>query len=360
LPLVAGIEPKEVPRKGFEPLEWPDPLLAANIYCRGLLDEVIRHMVVPLSRDLGPQGPDAGEYLWFLRYARGGDHLKVRWHGPEWRRPEVLRLLEEKARLFFSGLEQPASPASPQAQTRSAAPPMDPEDSSTEEHPDRTLLWTTYQRSPIVLGPKPLLTDDRYSALFTRCLGRGAEIVLAAFLEVEAGGAYPHQKRQAVLLSLITHGAAALWKSQEDQASYFNYHRNWLIRIPVLKMWLGESKGREILKRYEATAAKLDGATAEVLKSALRGRPDEKTEGPMAAWAHALASLCDHVQRFAGRPEYAFDPVSEGPLFPTVFKVFHCMANQLGLNTLNEGLAHHLALHALGVEGGGPFSLIPD
>jgi hypothetical protein len=266
-------------------------------------------------------------------------------------------VLEERAHLFFSRSGEPAGPVS--SQERSTAPPIDPEDSAAEEHPDRSLLWATYQRSPVVLGPKPLLNDDRYAALFTRCLGHGTGIVLAAF-EADNGGALPRQKRQNTLLSLVASGTAALWESSEDQAGYLNYHRDWLIRTPVLKMWLGEKKAWEILERYEAAAAQLDGVTIQALQTAFRGRLDEKAHGPLVAWAQALAELRDYVQRFAGRPEYAFDPISKGPVLPTVFKVFHCMANQLGLNALHEGLVHHLALHALGVKGGGTFSLLPD
>lgn len=327
---------------------YPDPFLTANLYCKGFLDELVHQVVRPFWLESAPQREGTEPYLWMLRYGRGGEHLKIRVHGPESLRPTLRDSLAEKAALFFGQLQAPAA-GSPEP-GQSAAPPIDPEDQEAE-HADRTLLWTTYRRSPIVLGAPPLPEDARYAGLFTRCLGHGCEVVLARY----ASGPPLAAGRQAALLELLASGVAALWPTQAERVSYFSYHRDWLVRIPILKRQLGTRKAREVLERYDKAAQGFDPARKAALKALL-----QPEGGPPSPWARSLTDLREDLRRFEGKPEYSVDPLVAGPLYPAVFKVLHGLANQLGVNPLNEGLAHHLALHTLAPQREESFSLIPE
>ncbi len=339
------------PSKGY-----PDPFLTANLYCRGCLDALIHQVIHPFWLETAPQREGRGAYLWILRYGRGGEHLKVRVHGPESLRPALRTSLEAKADLFFTRSQ--ALSGTPSAPGQSLAPPIDLEDLDPE-HPDRTLLWTTYQRSPIVLGAPPLSGDTRYVAFFTRCLGLGCEAVLSSF---RSGPPLPG-RRQATLWSLVASGVSALWPDLEDRVRYLTYHRDWLIRTPVLRMRLGTRKAREILARYDTAAAGLDLKRQAALQSLLQRRTDPAAEGSgkaQGSWLQSLLDLHDDMGRFVGKPEYSIDPLAIGPVYPVVFKVFHGLANQLGMSPLNEGLAYHLMLYALDPERQESFSLIPE
>lgn len=352
MPSPAGIAaPRAASGSALASQGCPDPLLTANLYCACSLDILIHQVIVPFWQELEPRLAATGSYLWLLRYACGGTHLKVRFHGPESLRTAVMESLERKARRFFARCTAPAETSLPPI--RSQAPPIDLEDRE-DTHAGPLLLWTSYQRSPIVLGPPPLVAAAPYSALFTRCLGAGCEVALSAF----AAGPPFSRGRQAALLSLLTSGIATMSQLPEELMGYLAYHRNWLIRIPVLRSNLGERKAESLLMQYEAAAGRSDPAAAGELRDQLllRGEPRDQR---LALWARALHDLREYLRKFEGKPEYSFDPLAEGPWFPVLFKLFHGMANQLGINPLNEGLAHHLLLRALSPAGEHPFSLIP-
>jgi hypothetical protein len=73
---------------------------------------------------------------------------------------------------------------------------------------------------------------------------------------------------------------------------------------------------------------------------------EDTTENPQAAWRRSLADLFQYASRFQGDPEYRLDPFADDAVFPSLFKVFHGFANQLGLSVLDEAFAHHLLLQA--------------
>jgi hypothetical protein len=155
---------------------FPDPLLSANLYCAGRLGEALLRVVGGFRRDLLARvGAEPG-YVWVMRYAKGGEHLKIRVHGPESQRPLIRELLAASAESYLADLGAP-DPSAPR-RTRELAPPIDREDQTSTDYPDRTFLWTTYERSQISLGYRPYMSDDVYVALLTRCMGRGTEILL--------------------------------------------------------------------------------------------------------------------------------------------------------------------------------------
>ena len=332
------------------PSDWPDPSLTASIYAQGHLDSLIRQVLVPLWADL-VQSSDEPSYMWFLRYARGGEHLKLRVHGPEASCRALRTSLEQWAPLFFSGLSAP--PPSTSDVKRRLAPPLDAED--LEEHPDRSLLWTIYRRSLLHFGAASLMADDRFVACVTRCLGQGCAFVLPA-LQVEP---LTHNSRQALMASLLTSGLSTVWPDPEARARYLVHHRNWLIRAWVIRKSLGVEAAREILKKYEVAFVSLSRS----------GAIERLTVGPEAAgqsqerlgfWGNSLLSLEDAFQDLDSKEEGFPDFFTNEAFFPVLFRVLHGIANQVGLNHLNEGLCHHLVLRALDPAMGEEISLVPE
>lgn len=68
----------------------------------------------------------------------------------------------------------------------------------------------------------------------------------------------------------------------------------------------------------------------------------------MGEWHDSVSRLVSYVGVFGENPDYHLDPFAPEPFFPVLFKAFHGLANQLGLDRLNEAYAHHLMLHAIG------------
>jgi hypothetical protein len=335
---------------------YADPRLTANIYCAGLLDRVIQEVVVPFWREIRQHDLDQAAYLWVMRYGKGGEHLKVRLHGPEELEPLARRLLSERAESFLASLGDPAEP--PLKKGWAGAPPIDDIDDTQTDHPDRTFRWTTYGRSHVSLGGKPFLLDDRYRALMTRCLAQGCEMVLP--LETGPDGLFPHRLRQSTLLKALIGGFAALGFSPEARAEYLPYHRDWLLRFILPKDRRSEVEPvQQLLQVFQARLAGMAPAVTSLRQAALAqwrqgGETRTGAAGADAAWRRSLADLLEYIRPFCSDPDYQLDPFATDPAFSPIFKVFHGLANQLGLNLVDEGFAHHFLLAAATGTGDAP------
>ena len=332
-----------------EPAGNPDPRLAANLYCAGRLDRVIHEVVAPFRRELRAIDPERRYRLWILRYARGGEHLKVRVHCPEELAPILQENLEAAARRFFSSLDGPAEPLS----RRKGAPPVDDADLEDGFHPDRTLVWTRHRRSPVVLGDPSLLGNDAYVARLIACLGDGCEAVLDAF-ELD-GGTVPFRRRQYTLSRILAAGLRAVFPDLAERRAFLAYHRDWVVRSLVLGAGAGPEKARSLLERFRAEGHAPIKSLVDSLDAP--GRGIDRCE---AAWCESLTALRSFLDPLTGDPDYDLDPFANGPVFPALFKVFQGIANPLGISPLNEALAHHLLLRATGeddfIDG---FELVP-
>lgn len=322
----------------------PDPVLTASIYS-GRIDGVIRGAVGPLRSGLAEAFPDGAWRLWMLRYARGGCHLKVRVHGPEAVRPVAERLLDDAVRSHF--LRVAAPPEGTVRLTRPTSPAIDEDDESSEDHPDRTLRWTRYRRTHVCLGPKLFLGDDRYVALFTTCLSRAGEVVFEALGpagDEELAGSV----RLKALLNALLAGLSATGLAPGERAAYLAYHRDWLLRF-VLPT---RAREEETLAGFERRAEGMGSVLEEARRTAARWEeaPALPSAAPAAAWRRSLADLFRHLDTFRGDPAYRSDPFSDDPAFPPLFKALHGLANQLGVDMLNEAFVHHLLLRATTVE----------
>jgi len=340
------------PEGAFRASAGADPVLTANVYCAGGLDEVIRRALLPSWREWERQSPDTC-YLWFVRYRRCGEHLKVRLHAPAAQRTAAQRLFERSvANCFAEFGPAPPSAAAPAAGPK--APAIDIEDEAEVDYPDRTLLWTRYRRSHVSLGGKPFLDDDDYAARLTACLGQACELVLAA---AEAAP-LSHRLRQNTLLRALIAGLAALGLDAPQRSDYLIYHRDWLLRFTLVRNQVEAEKAREFLDVFDRRAA---GTTIEQLarmaEAQWRGDGDKAAPWEASRWQRALSELVRHLALFRGDPEYCTDPFATDPAFPPVFKVFHGLANQLGLNMVDEAFAHHLLLRATSGESRDPLQV---
>lgn len=316
---------------------FPDPVLTANLYAAGRLDEVIREVVGPFWRELRRRTGGSEGYLWFLRYNRGGEHLKIRLHGEEAHISLARDLLARFAERYFAGLDDTPERAGRAA----AAPAVDLEDEVEGGHPDRSLVWTRYRRSRVSLAGSPWIEDDAYAALATRCLGRGADLALAA-LE----GEEDPSERQLGLLQALIEALAALGLSAAERASYFAFHRDSLLRYSLDRRLAGAAGAQDLVAGFERRIERLGevrDSLREIAEEEWSGAAEDK-DADEVAWDRSLAGLAAHVAGFRGLPEYRLDPFAADPLFPLVFKVLHGFANQLGVNLLDEAFAHHLLL----------------
>jgi hypothetical protein len=344
---------------------FPDPVLTANIYFSGQLDRLIEEAVAPFWSALRAAPGGAEYFLWLLRYDLLGEHLKIRIHGPA----ERLGELRERLAAAVGPLLEPGTAAAPGggAGQRSPAiarwrrPPIDAEDAAKAPPADRQLIFTRYRRSPVSLGDRPFLDDDRYCALLAATLAAGCEEVLSA-----AGGPPGDrlgERRQVTLFLLLIAGLALLPGGRGD---YLAYHRDWLIRLPLLKLNGSRTQGEEIQGRFETIAVRRAGQR-EFLAGLAQGAWQPPDAGAAAAtpFTWALAELLAELPRFAALPAARVDPFAAGPaeelVFPVLFKVFHGLANQLGIGRFDEAFAHHLLLRAVEPqnERAGSFRLLP-
>jgi hypothetical protein len=322
-----------------------DPLVTANLYCEGLQDAALHGALAPFGARLREGDPDRAGFLWIVRYPKGGEHLKVRVHAPADREPCLRELLRETVDTWLATLP-PDDPERPERPRRDAPglPAIDPEDEAATPWPDRSLVWTRYRRSHVSLGGGPFLADDLYVAHLTSCLGAGCGIVLDALVP-DATGKVADSLRQTTLLQLLIGGLAAVGFGAEERAAYLAYHRDWLVRFSLVKGGGDAERTRELLARFDQRAAQMGASLGALRDAALTTWGELPDCGDL--WQRALAGLAGYVSRFRGHPDYRLDPFSEDPVFTPVFKVFHGMANHLGLGMLPEALTHHLLLRAV-------------
>ncbi|HET6231942.1 MAG TPA: lantibiotic dehydratase C-terminal domain-containing protein [Longimicrobiaceae bacterium] len=325
----------------------PDPILTANLYSAGGLDELLHGVVRPFRDRLAEADPDGEWSVWGVRYARRGEHLKLRVHGPASHRGLAERLLGEAANAHFAALA-PADPELPRL-SRNDAPAVDAEDEGGGDLPDRTLLLTTYRRSPVTLGPQPLPDDDGYAARATLCLARGADLVLDG-LQPDATGKFPGAARQKLLLRAVIGALAGARFSPALRESYLGYHRDWLLRFSLNS----EQARVDLVGHYDSRVEAMGPGAAQIGRAAEAqwgAEPGAAPGGAWGAWREAVADLVAYMERFRGDPAYDVDPFAADVAFPGVFKVLHGLANQAGVKMTDEAWTHHLVLRAACTEG---------
>jgi hypothetical protein len=323
-----------------QPRHAPDPIVTASVYCSGRLDHVIHEALKPALSRLREEEPDGGWMLWFIRYAKLGDHVKVRLHGPANRAEQARRAVHDAVEAFLDRLP-PADPDETRIVGKHV-PSIGPEDDAAEAPPDRSLIWTEYRRSYVTFGPKRLLGDDAYVARMTECLGRSTDLVLETTRLQETGGIAGSVRQRALIRALIV-GLGATGFDAGDRRAYLAYHRDWLLRF-----WSTDSaRDAETLAAFEARVASMGPTVAQLRRAADAAwdtdappRPDDAA----GRYGEAVAALRDYAEPLRRQGTERDDPFTDEDAFPLVFKAFHGVANQVGLGANNEAFIHHLLL----------------
>jgi hypothetical protein len=126
----------------------------------------------------------------------------------------------------------------------------------------------------------------------------------------------------------------------------------------------GWEKGREILARLDYRAEH-SGEMLNALRQAVRSHWENKSPVGLKSmhfdWRSALSALIQYAEQVGDKSCYSFDPFAPNMSSPLIFKALHGMANQLGLDQLNEAYVYHLLLHAAGgAESGAGVPMMPE
>lgn len=329
---------------------YPDPMISASVYCARHLDGVIHEVLGPFWKQFALAEPESDCYLWVVRYSRCGEHVKIRLHGPDHFRDTLRAALAGFATQYFAqlGSDDPEK----RRLSRFDIPPIDFEDESESVHPDRILMWTRYRRSVVSLGSQPLLGDDLYAARFTKCLGSSCNWVLDTLLPGPQGD-FPHRIRQNAILKALTLGIGSV-SFGELRLRYLAYHRDWLLRYLEAKSNDDLRRTGDfsfLIERFDLRLATMPAVVSRLGEIAQADLSDSQESDSLTQWQLDLASLAAYVAGFRGDPDYDLDPFASDPVFPVLFKVFHAVANQLGLSMPEEAFSHHLLLRAIESSG---------
>lgn len=319
-------------------LNSADPILTANIYASGLVDNLLQQGIVPFWRDMQGVRPDGDCWLWIMRYARGGEHLKIRLHGEravvDSLRPLLHSHVEkwiEKARTYLAADPRVSNPK---------APPIDAEDKVDSDFADRNFLATTYGRSYVSLPASPWLEDENFVALACGCLAATTGVFLTA---VDEQGELSDGSKQSLLAkSLISALGASGLGDRTSATEYLAFHRDWLLRFFISE----SSKELEIRAHFDAQAG---SSTARTKLAQLSDEEWARNSGAQEVepWLRTFAALSAYTQSFAGSGEHQIDPFTTNVNFPPLFKMLHGMANQFGVTPLHEAYVHHLLIKAV-------------
>ncbi|MEM6794271.1 MAG: lantibiotic dehydratase C-terminal domain-containing protein [Acidobacteriota bacterium] len=322
---------------------WPDPLVTANLYCAGESDRAIVRVLGPLQRQPG----DSSRSLWFMRSRRRGEHLKIRLHCSEREAPRLEAQLLERSASFFAELdaEQRSSQRDPARKSGGAA--IDEEDEIEGLAEDRSLLFTTYRRSPVALGGPPFTDRDRFLHLFTRALGAGCSWQLR---DGSSSQASPPAGRSLLFFRMTLLGLSALGLEPSLRPEMLLYLRDWQVRAPLLQRGAPQHQADRWLERtrqgLEPQAALADAISALALAYPAGGLPQD-LEAVEREWWSALRNLAEDVEAFRESPDFRVDPFAEDMLFAPVIKVFTGAAYQLGMGTLEVARCAQLMLQSL-------------
>ena len=317
-----------------------DNVLSANIYAAGLLDDLIARAIAPFWHEaknlLGERF-----LLWLVRYSRRGEHLKVRVHGDPQDAHVLKELLTDHVRRYLHQVG--GLPAAPRRAALPDIPAIDPEDEIAIAAPDRSLMWTTYQRSAVTMA-SPWLDFEGFAERSYKCMARACEWVL--FLFEESDSPTPTARQKLLIEALVT-GLPALGLHGDRVAPYLRYHRDWLLRFLLRDADREETALHQLSRQVGKRSTTVD-QIRRLASSALR--PPKDPAGYSVRFAAALSELSGYLESIRGLIDRDADPFASDMAFPPVFKVMHNLANQCGLPLLEEAYIHHLVFAAMSPE----------
>jgi hypothetical protein len=210
------------------------------------------------------------------------------------------------------------------------------------------MLWTSYRRSPVLVGDPIYVKDDHHMALFTKAAAASADFLLRDVLPASREPTYL-QQRQNAFLKLIIAGLAATDFSAVMWPAYLTYHHDWLIRHLVSQSSLSVDAAAmdiELAGHVDRARGALPALARIISAQRAEARDGGAPGGPLGAWSAAVQEFFAYVRGYRGRPGYDRDPYTDDHSFLPLFKLFHVSANQLGLRISNEAYLHRLLLQS--------------
>jgi hypothetical protein len=307
-----------------------DPILSASIYAGGLLDDLLTEVINPFQREARKVFGESFA-LWIVRYSSGGEHLKVRIHAELAEEPLARQMLGDRVQSYFDALYGP--PAPPRKTPLLDLPAIDAEDDVAIHKSDRSWLWTTYRRSPVIMA-SPWLMSDEFADRTYNCMAGACEWVLSLY---DAGSCRTAASARRLLICAVLLALRALQLHSADEiTAYLSYHRDWLLRF-----LFPDAEGQAAVLQQFSRESGRRGAALEQIR---RLTPSAGQGRDFAAALTDLTSYLGRVSTFISRDA---DPFASDMRFPPVFKVMHNLANQSGIRPLEEACLYHLVLTAI-------------
>lgn len=315
------------------------PVVSASVYGQRQHDLLLDAFVRPFWQTSELKGE--GGFLWTMRYGGGGEHLKLRFHGPERCVAETRQALATVFDRFLAALPE----EDPQPVVAGPLPPIDPEDEEEGVRPSRFWRWTTFRPSPFVFGAERLAADPQLVALHAHAQSAVAEIVMG---EVSTNWLEPRfaTLRQSLFIRVLVASLATVGFSPPERVAYLRHHRDWLVRFLIVKARSGEVSGDTVLEPLRRRIATLD-STVEAIRLRLDAPADATATFPeLLLWQERLAAFFAYVVRFRGDPAYHLDPYTDDTAHLPLFKLLHGASNQFGMPLSQELYVYELLLTA--------------
>ncbi|CAM3113447.1 hypothetical protein G4177_15125 [Corallococcus sp. ZKHCc1 1396] len=316
-----------------------EPLLTANIYCDGFIDELIHQVMAPFLAEMRlSHGEDV--LLWLMRYSLRGEHLKVRMYGPEAAAGAARKALSAAVDRFMATLPAPV-PGAGRAENRLIAA-LDEEDIGDTPRPDRTLLWTHYRLQPSHMGCEPLSSTAGFAEGYIRCLAEATRVVLMQPLP-EGGRPARTAARTALFTRFLLGALAGLGLRPEEECEYLVFHRDWLLAGTSDS----PSQAIEFLEHRVAKEGRTLQRLTAIALERHAGRPAPGHDA-FTNWSGALGIHGRQALVACGVSVAAGLSPEQRPLFfAAVARVLHNTANVVALDISNEVYLLHLLGHAL-------------
>jgi hypothetical protein len=318
-------------------MSFPTPLLSASVYGQKQHDLLLDAFLRPFWDTSTLK--DAGGFLWTMRYGGGGEHLKLRLHGPERYEAETRKALAAVLDRFVESLP----PSEPGRAYPGLFPSIDPEDEEEGIRPDRFWRWTTFRPSPFVLGAEKLAQDPTLAELYAHAQSAVAEIVMreVAPRRLEASFA---TSRQSLFIRMLIVSFAALGFSATQREAYLRHHRDWMVRFLIVKSRSPDASPDTVLAPLRERIATI-GPTINAIRQRLDASGTGSDVYPIfAVWKQRLEAFFEYVSTFRSDAAYNLDPYTDDYTFLPLFKLLHGACNQFGLRLSNELYVYHLLL----------------
>ncbi|MEM9655665.1 MAG: hypothetical protein AAGA65_26500 [Actinomycetota bacterium] len=306
------------------------PSIAIDFSCPGRLDVALHELVEPCGKEW--QETVGGDF-WFLRDTRGRDVLRLRLHSPD-REASAFEAMWTKLVERFATAHSHGS-----------------------DGEARAVRWTSVdpEPGPLVFGAGSFADDERYRRHVVDCLIAGSRTVLSNLPSSPTES--PSISPQSLLARATTGciGAASCVFGDLDPTTYLRYHRDTVLRSLVRKQADPSAKLVALIEQFDRRAA----SNSTILDSlaALWSAAGDIETSPLADWRKAVDGVSSRLVKAAllDDPE----PFAEHAGFEPAFRLLHALANQLGIDRLNEALAIHLMLRARGAAAGDVVAMTP-